>query len=119
MTNDDATLRQQLSPLRDDITTVRESVAAMKSELIDTKTVAAKAQARMDSVERLLYSNPRERYVGLLERIDNVEKIVETLQDERNAMKQRLTGMMIGLAFTGVTGIGTFGAVVRLIIGGP
>ena len=116
MTNDDATFTQQLSTLRQEMTTIREIVNAMKSDNVETKQQLVGLQTGVRKVERLLLSNPEEMYLGLIERVTNLEKITESLQDGREKDAAWRKGLAAGLGFTGATGIVT---VARLFFGGP
>lgn len=64
-----------------------------------------------DSVARyrqLMFGDSEAETPGMLKRIATLEKLAETSEAERAAQRNIIKGMAIAIAFSSVTGIGTF-----------
>lgn len=66
-----------------------------------------------------IHGVPARGIKGLRERIDLVQDLTTTMAREREAMNNKLKGLLIGLSLTGIGTAGTLAAVVRLLIGAP
>ncbi len=66
-----------------------------------------------------IHGMPKRGVKGIRERLDTVETLATAMSKEREAINNRLKGLLIGLGLTGLASAGTLAAVARLITGGP
>lgn len=118
MNDIDATIHQQLRSLRDTVEAMRSDILEAKKASLEQNRSLDSAQARIGSLERLLFGNPKEQYIGLVQRMVNVETIAEQMQNERKAFNNKLNGFAIGLGLNIAMGGGVLVAIIRLLTGG-
>lgn len=78
------------------------------------QTVLSDSLARY---RQLMFGDPEADTPGVLKRIATLEKLVESSEAERQAQRNIIKGMAIAIAFSSVTGIGTFITVLSQIAG--
>lgn len=69
-------------------------------------------------LDEVIYGNAKRRTRGIIERVENLESLVESIEDARREERATLKGIKIGLALTGLTGAGTLISILAQILGG-
>lgn len=68
-------------------------------------------------LEVVVLGRPEYRVTGLAERMEKLEDLVREIVDARKSERDKLKGIQIGLALTGVTGAGTLFTLLTQVLG--
>ena len=94
--------------------------SVVKTELRDIKAELQKLGGTVGDLSEDLHGIPTRGYKGIRERLETVERLTDAMAKEREAINNKLRGILIGLGLTGVTTGGLLAAVIRLVTGhGP
>jgi len=108
----------KLTRLAQQIDDLTKQVSDLDASDEQTREIIAGIRLSLDKLIIVVFGHSEYRLEGTADRLARLEKIVEEIIDTRRSERDKLKGIQIGLAITGVTGAGTLATVITQIIGG-
>lgn len=107
-------LHQSITNLRDALTNLKDFVNRNDGDIRDK---LGELDLKVVDLDNVVYGNNRQGTIGIIKRVENLEKLVENIEDARREERATLKGIKIGLALTGLTGAGTLVSILSQVLG--
>lgn len=97
-----------------------EQVTALSATVAKNQTIIGdKVTACQEAVQELqlmVLGEPRYMYPGLAKQVKEHGELIEEIQNERDALKNQVKGMSLGLKLAGGAGIGSLAGLIGVLV---
>jgi hypothetical protein len=100
---------------------IEQSLAVLHDEVDKNHTIASEKigaiQNAVKELQLMVYGESRYGLAGLASQIKTMTDRLETMQDEREALRNQIKGMSLVVKLVGLTGAGTLISVIAQLLG--